>query len=273
MSDIDRLLNIMATLCDPDKGCPWDKEQTFATIAPYTIEEAYEVADAIERNDMAGLQDELGDLLFQVVFHARMAEEQGNFAFNDVVRSICDKMERRHPHVFGDAHIADSDAQSIAWEELKRSERAAKSKGASASILDNVPIALPALTRAAKLGKRAGSVGFEWPDVSGALDKLEEELREVRSAIAEGASQAAIEDEVGDLLFCVVNISRHLKVDPEAALRRVNQKFTRRFQHVELRLRDQGREFSQADLAEMDRYWDEAKQIERRASAGNESES
>jgi MazG family protein len=262
VSDIRRLLDIMAILRDADKGCPWDKEQTFATIAPYTLEEAYEVVDAIERTDMPSLQDELGDLLFQVVFHSRMAEEQGSFTFGDVVNSICAKMERRHPHVFGNAEIASSEQQTIAWEELKKHERAAKSGDTPASVLDNIPTSLPALTRAAKLGKRAATVGFEWPDVHGALDKLDEELREVRAAIAEGAAQSAIEDEVGDLLFCVVNISRHLKVDPEAALRRVNQKFARRFQHVESRLREQGREMSQATLAEMDSYWDEAKEIE-----------
>ena len=264
MSEVRRLIDIMATLRHPDQGCPWDKEQTFATIAPYTLEEAYEVVDAIERADTPGLQDELGDLLFQVVFHARMAEEQGSFAFGDVVQSICDKMERRHPHVFGTATIGNSEEQTIAWEEQKQRERAAKASTQPASILDNVPVSLPALTRAAKLGKRAATVGFEWPDVQGALDKAEEELNEVRSAIAEGTSQEAIEDELGDLLFCLVNICRHLKVDPETALRRTNMKFVRRFQHVETRLREQGRELTQATLAEMDGYWDEAKQIERR---------
>lgn len=263
MSDVRRLLDIMATLRHPEQGCPWDKEQTFATIAPYTLEEAYEVADAIERADTAGLQEELGDLLFQVVFHARMAEEQGSFAFGDVVQSICDKMERRHPHVFGTEKIADSEQQTIAWEQHKQRERAAKQGAQPSSILDNVPVSLPALTRAAKLGKRAATVGFEWPDVQGALDKAEEELHEVRTAIADGTSPAAIEDELGDLLFCLVNICRHLQVDPETALRRTNLKFTRRFQHVETRLRDQGRELTQATLAEMDGYWDEAKRMER----------
>lgn len=263
MSDVRRLLDIMATLRDPNKGCPWDKEQTFSTIAPYTVEEAYEVADAIERADLPGLREELGDLLFQVAFHARMAEEQGSFAFGDVVQSICDKMERRHPHVFGTAQIATSDEQTIAWEEHKQRERAAKAGAQPTSILDNVPVSLPALTRAAKLGKRAASVGFEWPDVQGALDKAEEELHEVRDAIADGTSVEAIEDELGDLLFCLVNICRHLKVDPETALRRTNLKFARRFQHVETRMRQQGRELTQASLAEMDGYWDEAKRMER----------
>lgn len=260
---MQRLLELMIRLRDPERGCPWDKEQTFATIAPYTIEEAYEVADAIERADMPALKEELGDLLFQVVFHSRMAEEQGSFAFGDVVQGICDKMERRHPHVFGTEQIGDAEQQTLAWEEHKQRERAAKQTGTS-SVLDNVPVSLPALTRAAKLGKRAATVGFEWPEVQGALDKAEEELHEVRAAIADGTSPAAIEDELGDLLFCLVNICRHLKVDPEVALHKTNRKFERRFKHVETRVREQGRELTQSTLAEMDGYWDEAKRIERR---------
>lgn len=266
MSDISRLLNIMATLRHPEKGCPWDREQNFASVAPFTIEEAYEVADAIERNDLEALREELGDLLFQVVFHARMAEEQQRFAFADVVRGICDKMESRHPHVFGDEHIATADQQTMAWEEHKRRERAAKESGAKnaapASVLENVPLALPALTRAAKLGRRAASVGFEWPDVQGALDKADEELQELRTAIHDGASSASIEDELGDVLFCVVNICRHLKIDPEGALRKTNRKFERRFRFVEHQLHVQGREPQQATLSEMDAYWDEAKRLE-----------
>lgn len=263
MNSMQRLLELMTRLRDPERGCPWDKEQTFATIAPYTIEEAYEVADAIERADMPALKEELGDLLFQVVFHSRMAEEQGSFAFGDVVQGICDKMERRHPHVFGTEQIGDAEQQTLAWEEHKQRERAAKQTGTS-SVLDNVPVSLPALTRAAKLGKRAATVGFEWPEVQGALDKAEEELHEVRAAIADGTSPAAIEDELGDLLFCLVNICRHLKVDPEVALHKTNRKFERRFKHVETRVREQGRELTQSTLAEMDGYWDEAKRIERR---------
>lgn len=263
MNSMQRLLELMTRLRDPERGCPWDKEQTFATIAPYTIEEAYEVADAIERADMPALKEELGDLLFQVVFHSRMAEEQGSFAFRDVVQGICDKMERRHPHVFGTEQIGDAEQQTLAWEEHKQRERAAKQTGTS-SVLDNVPVSLPALTRAAKLGKRAATVGFEWPEVQGALDKAEEELHEVRAAIADGTSPAAIEDELGDLLFCLVNICRHLKVDPEVALHKTNRKFERRFKHVETRVREQGRELTQSTLAEMDGYWDEAKRIERR---------
>jgi nucleoside triphosphate diphosphatase len=261
-SDMQRLLDLMATLRDPDKGCPWDKQQTFASIAPYTLEEAYEVADAIERADTSALKEELGDLLFQVVFHSRLAEEQGSFAFGDVVDSICDKMTARHPHVFGAARIETAEQQSVAWEEHKQRERAAKQTGPG-SVLDDVPISLPALSRAAKLGKRAATVGFEWPDVQGALDKAEEELQEVREAIAAGTSQADIEDELGDILFCLVNICRHMQVDPETALRKTNYKFERRFKHVETRIHEQGRELKQATLAEMDVFWDEARRIER----------
>src|SRR4051812_10585000 len=232
MAAIDRLLQIMARLRDPQRGCPWDLEQTFATIAPYTIEEAYEVADAIEREDSAALRDELGDLLFQVVFHSRMAQEQGAFVFDDVVAAICDKLERRHPHVFGSAQIDNAAAQTVAWEEQKRLEREAAGK----SILADVPLALPALTRANKLGKRAAQVGFEWPNVAGALDKLDEELGELRKELGEQAGPAEITDELGDVLFCVVNVCRYLGVDPEVALRGANSKFERRFGYVEQRL-------------------------------------
>jgi nucleoside triphosphate diphosphatase len=255
MSSIERLLQIMARLRDPQRGCPWDLEQTFSTIAPYTIEEAYEVADAIERKDIAALRQELGDLLFQVVFHSQMAREQGAFAFDDVVAAICDKMERRHPHVFGDARIDSAAAQTVAWEEQKRLER----ERSGASILADVPLALPALTRANKLGKRAAQVGFEWPDVKGALDKLDEELGELRKELAEQAGPAEIADELGDVLFCVVNVCRYLGVDPETALRGANAKFERRFGYVEQRLREQGRGAREATLEEMDRLWDEGK--------------
>jgi tetrapyrrole methylase family protein/MazG family protein/ATP diphosphatase len=255
MSSISRLLDIMARLRDPQRGCPWDLEQTFATIAPYTIEEAYEVADAIERQDNAALRDELGDLLFQVVFHSQMASEQGSFAFDDVAAAICDKMERRHPHVFGDARIDSAAAQTVAWEEQKRQER----EQSGASVLADVPLALPALTRANKLGKRAAQVGFEWPDVGGALDKLDEEVGELRQGLGEQASQAEIADELGDVLFCVVNVCRYLQVDPETALRGANAKFERRFGYVERRLREQGRNAREATLEEMDKLWDEGK--------------
>lgn len=255
MSSIVRLLDIMARLRDRERGCPWDLEQSFETIAPYTIEEAYEVADAIERKDYAALRDELGDLLFQVVFHSQMAREQGSFAFDDVVAAICDKMERRHPHVFGDARIDTAAAQTVAWEEQKRQER----EQSGASVLADVPLALPALTRANKLGKRAAQVGFEWPDVAGALDKLDEELGELRQGLDEQASQAHIAGELGDVLFCVVNVCRYLQVDPETALRGANAKFERRFGYVEQRLREQGRNAREATLEEMDKLWDEGK--------------
>jgi len=259
MSSITRLLQIMARLRDPQRGCPWDLEQTFRTIAPYTIEEAYEVADAIERDDCAALRDELGDLLFQVVFHSQMASERGAFAFDDVAAAISDKLERRHPHVFGDARIASSAAQTVAWEEQKRLER----ERAGASVLDDVPLALPALTRANKLGKRAALVGFEWPDVGGALDKLDEEIGELRKEVAGRADEAEIANELGDVLFCVVNICRYLKIDPESALRGANAKFERRFGYVERRLREQGRTPGEATLEEMDQLWDEGKSREK----------
>jgi tetrapyrrole methylase family protein/MazG family protein/ATP diphosphatase len=258
MSSISRLLDIMRRLRDPQHGCPWDLEQSFSTIAPYTIEEAYEVADAIERDDMADLRGELGDLLFQVVFHAQMASERGVFGFDEVVEAICDKMERRHPHVFGGARIDSADEQTRAWEEHKRKEREASGR----SVLDDVPLALPALTRANKLGKRAAQVGFEWSGVSGALDKLEEELKELREEIESGESSGEIEKELGDVLFCLVNVCRYLGVDPEAALRSTNAKFERRFRYIEQRLREQGRTPAQATLEVMDQLWDEAKRLE-----------
>ena len=255
-SSIERLLQIMVRLRDPQRGCPWDVQQTFATIAPYTVEEAYEVADAIERQDMPELCDELGDLLFQVVFHARMAEEAGHFAFGDVVAAICDKLERRHPHVFAGATAADAEGTLKAWEEHKRQERSASGKG----VLDGVPKALPALTRAQKLGKRAAHVGFEWPDVAGALDKLEEELAELRREVAAG-TQEAREAEIGDVLFSMVNLCRYLRVDPESALRASNTKFERRFAYIEQELAKQGSAPHQASLEQMDSLWERSKQL------------
>jgi MazG family protein len=225
-----RLLEIMARLRDPASGCPWDKVQNFRTIAPYTIEEAYEVAEACETGDPAALKDELGDLLFQTVFHARMAEEAGLFDFADVADAISDKMIRRHPHVFGDTAIADADAQTVAWEETKAKERAA---GGAASALDGVGVALPALTRAEKLQKRAARVGFDWPDTPPVFAKIGEELDELRAEIDGGADPARIEDEFGDVLFAVVNLARHLRVDPEQALRMASRKFERRFRAME----------------------------------------
>jgi MazG family protein len=253
---IQRLLAIMARLRDPQRGCPWDVQQTFATIAPYTIEESYEVADAIARNNLADLRDELGDLLFQVVFHSQMAEELRAFNFDDVANAIANKMEHRHPHVFGTATIEDATAQTVAWEEQKHRERSERGSG----VLDEVPIGLPALTRANKLGKRAAQVGFEWPDVAGALDKVEEELAELRTEIRDGARREAISGEIGDLLFSLVNICRYLHIDPEASLRRTNSKFEQRFRYVEQRLKERGTTPQQSTLAEMDSLWDEAKQ-------------
>jgi len=257
--NIERLLALMARLRDPERGCPWDREQTFTTIAPYTIEEAYEVADAIERHDLPALRDELGDLLFQVVFHSRLAQEQGAFVFGDVVRSICEKMERRHPHVFGTERIDSAAEQTIAWEDHKRRERAAKQ---GQSVLHDVPLGLPGLTRAMKLGKRASSVGFDWHDSAGAFDKVEEELQEIRAAIEAQSAHEHIADEIGDLLFGIANVCRHLQIDPEASLRRTNAKFERRFGHIERRLAEQGRTPSQATLEEMDALWEEAKREE-----------
>src|SRR5688572_18262874 len=268
MSSIDRLLQIMARLRDPQRGCPWDLEQSFGTIAPYTIEEAYEVADAIEREDYPALRDELGDLLFQVVFHSQMARERGSFAFDDVVAAICDKMERRHPHVFGEARIDSAAAQTVAWEEQKRLERESSGK----SVLADVPLALPALTRANKLGKRAAQVGFEWSDVNGALEKLDEEIVEFKAEVRShfclqdqhhGRQQERLAAEIGDVLFCVVNVCRYLKIDPEAALKNTNASFERRFRYVEQGLRAQGKTPQQATLAEMDKLWDEGKAKER----------
>jgi tetrapyrrole methylase family protein/MazG family protein/ATP diphosphatase len=259
---IQRLLAIMSRLRDPQKGCPWDREQTFTTIAPYTIEEAYEVADAIERNDLDDLKGELGDLLFQVVFHAQLANEQNAFRFDDVVHAISDKLERRHPHVFGDASITTTQEQNVAWEEHKRQERAARN--AQASVLDEVPIGMPALTRAAKLGKRASSVGFDWPDINGVLDKIEEEVRELREAFT-SQEQSEIKAELGDVLFSIANLGRHLHVDLEAALRQTNAKFERRFRYVEEQLRVRGITPQQSTLEDMDGLWAEAKLKEREA--------
>ncbi len=261
-AQLDRLLKIMARLRNPDGGCPWDLEQNFATIAPYTIEEAYEVAEAIDRGDMNALRDELGDLLLQVVFHARMAEEDGLFDFAAVARGISDKMIRRHPHVFGNQTVDSATAQTAAWEDQKAAERraTAEAEGRTPSVLDGVSIALPGLTRAAKLGRRAARVGFDWPDVSGVLAKTEEEITELRSEIADGAMADRLEDEIGDLLITVANLARHLSIEPEAAIRRANRKFEERFRYVESRLRPHGRSPNDADAEELDELWNEAKQ-------------
>lgn len=255
MKHTQRLLEIMAKLRNPDGGCPWDLEQNFATIAPYTIEEAYEVADAIAQQDMGALKEELGDLLLQVVFHAQMAAEGGIFTFEDVARTIADKMERRHPHVFGDADIKDAQAQTENWENIKAEERKKKSAG---SVLADVPAALPALMRAEKLQKRAARVGFDWPDTRGVRDKILEELRESEEAIAAG-DKAAMQEELGDLLFSVTNLARFVGVDPEEALRRTNAKFTKRFQFIEAQLNAKGKAWEDSDLDEMEALWQEAK--------------
>lgn len=256
-----RLLAIMARLRDPDRGCPWDLEQDFATIAPYTIEEAHEVADAIEREAWGELKGELGDLLFQSVFHARMAEERGLFTFADVVRAIADKMVSRHPHVFGDESRAKSAAQQIQdWETVKAAERAgAEQKGT----LDGVAMGLPALTRAVKLQRRAARVGFDWPSTDEVIAKIAEETAELVEA-RDRLGPAAVAEEFGDLLFVMANLARHLEVDPEAALRAANAKFTRRFGHIEARLAETGRTPPDSTLAEMDALWDEAKAAERK---------
>jgi nucleoside triphosphate diphosphatase len=252
---LQRLLDIMARLRDAKRGCPWDLEQTFATIAPYTIEEAYEVADAIERGDLPELKDELGDLLFQVAFHARMAEEAGAFDFDAVARAICNKMLRRHPHVFGDKQVASSAQLSAQWDEIKRAERANAPAG---GVLDDVPVGLPALTRATKLGKRAASVGFDWPDVAGVRAKVDEELAELDAAAA-ARDDLSVAEEMGDLLFTIANWCRHLQLDPETCLRAANAKFTKRFRNVERDVQSAGREWPSYDAAELDALWTQAK--------------
>lgn len=254
-AELRRLLDIMAALRHVETGCPWDREQRFETIAPYTVEEAYEVADAIARRDLAALPDELGDLLFQVVYHARMAEEAGLFAFADVARAISDKMVRRHPHVFAAAAAREAGSQTRAWETQKTAERAAR---AESGTLDGVPAALPALTRALKLTARAGRVGFDWPDVQAVLDKLDEELAELRAELPQ-ADPARLADELGDLLFVVANLARKLDLDPETCLRQANAKFSRRFRGVEQRLAAQGKSPADATLDEMEAEWQAVK--------------
>jgi len=253
---IRTLLDIMARLRDPDNGCPWDRQQDFRSIAPYTLEEACEVVDAIERDDRADLQDELGDLLFQVVYHAQLASEAGWFDFSDVVGGICDKMVRRHPHVFADVVISDADAQTHAWERHKQAERGALSGG---SVLDGVPLVLPALMRANKLQKKASRVGFDWPGILGVFDKVDEELDELRAEIDIGLDQEALKDEAGDLLFAVVNLVRHAGVEPESALRQANRKFMKRFHQVEKHCHEDGISISETDLDTLDWYWDQVK--------------
>lgn len=273
--DIDRLIAIMAALRHKETGCPWDIQQDFASIAPYTIEEAHEVADAIARGDMLDLVDELGDLLLQVVFHARMAEEAGHFAFPDVVEAITSKLIRRHPHVFGDKAAGNPGDVKLLWEAIKAEERAEKAALRAAtgqtertpSLLDGVPPTLPALSRAVKLQKKAGTVGFDWNDPRAVLAKLREEILEVEEALDSG-DKAALTDEIGDMLFVIANLARHADIEPEAALEGTNAKFMRRFAHIEAQLAAQGREFEGASLEEMDALWNEAKALEKQAMAG-----
>jgi MazG family protein len=264
MRPLDRLLEIMARLRDPDCGCPWDREQDFSSIAPYTIEEAYEVADAIARGDMAALKDELGDLLFQVVFHARMAEERRFFGFDDVAAAIAEKMERRHPHVFGGVQINSAAAQAKAWEEHKAAERRdrAQASGAPDSVLDGVALGLPALLRADKIQKRAARIGFDWPDARPVFDKLKEEIAELETELQQSASRRALEEEMGDILFAATNLARKLDIDPEAALRHATAKFERRFRRIEALAAERA---VASDLDALEALWQQVKREEHEA--------
>ncbi|MGB7245452.1 MAG: nucleoside triphosphate pyrophosphohydrolase [Methylovirgula sp.] len=258
--DLAKLLEIMAALRTPRTGCPWDLEQNFATIAPYTIEEAYEVAEAIARGDLVDLKEELGDLLLQVVFHARMAEEQGTFDFGDVVQGLTDKLIRRHPHVFGQMRGLSAQEVKALWAKIKAEERAGRE--ARQGLLCEVPVALPGLTRAVKLQNTAGSVGFDWDDVRLVLAKIREETDEIEVAL-EAKDRAAAKEEIGDLLFAVANLARHLGADPEAAVRQANHKFERRFSYIEREVAHRGATLEETSLPEMDLLWDEAKQREK----------
>ena len=268
---LDDLLAVMARLRDKDTGCPWDVEQSFASIAPYTIEEAYEVADAIARDDLDALKEELGDLLLQVVYHAQMASEQHRFDFADVADAITRKMIRRHPHVFADSSLREEFLNTDLWQRIKAQEKAERGETSEGSILDDIPLARPALTRAVKLQKRAAGVGFDWPSLAPVLAKAEEEIAELKAAIAESAGETGkdhakrVAEELGDLLFVMANIARHLEVDPEAALRDANAKFVRRFKNIEAALAKEGRKPENATLEEMDQLWDEAKAAETKA--------
>ena len=264
MSPIKRLLDVMAKLRDPDGGCPWDLAQNFSTIVPYTIEEAYEVAEAIDAEDWAALRDELGDLLFQVVFYARMAEEAGLFDFDDVAAGAAEKMVRRHPHDFGDVTVEGAAGQTRAWEAHKAAERAARAArdGRLPSVLDGVADRLPASARATKLQARAARVGFDWPDIAPVFDKIDEEIDEIRAALVDGAPAERLTDEIGDLMFACINLARHADVDVETALRGVNAKFERRFRRIEALLAAEDRTPDGATLEEMDRLWNQAKSEE-----------
>lgn len=265
MKHTEKLLKIMADLRHPERGCPWDLEQDYKSIAPYTLEEAYEVADAINRNDVQGLKEELGDLLLQVVFLSQIAKEKDDFVFEDVAESIAEKLVRRHPHVFGgqDGEIKTSDEQTESWEKIKAEERKLKAvvKEEQHSVLDDVPLNLPSLLRGSKLQKRASKVGFDWENLTDIFDKLHEEMLELQEAIVAG-KQDAIEDEMGDVLFTMVNIANHLKVNPETALRRTNEKFERRFRYVEEKTLASGKRMQDSTLEEMDYFWNQAKKLE-----------
>ena len=263
-SDVKKLLDIMTKLRDPNGGCPWDVKQNFSSVAPYTIEEAYEVADAIDRNDMPDLKDELGDLLLQVVFHSRMAEEAGHFRFADVVESICDKMTRRHPHVFGGAKIEDAEEQTRLWELQKKREREEKNGVKDDSVLSGISRGLPEWQRAVKLQKRAATVGFDWPDANPVFDKLHEEIEELREEFAKGIGHAELEDELGDVLFVAANLTRHGKVDFGGALRRANQKFERRFRRMEVLIHQQGKALVDLNLEQQNTLWNAAKAEDKR---------
>jgi ATP diphosphatase len=262
--EVERLLAIMTRLRHPTEGCPWDRAQDFASIAPHTIEEAYEVADAIRRGDCDDLRDELGDLLFQVVYHSRMAEEAGHFDFHDVARGVADKLVRRHPHVFGNAEVASAEAQTQAWEAHKAAERRDRAPDpAAVSHLDGVSVALPAMTRAVKLQRRAARIGFDWSGLTGVLDKLAEEQGELEEALRRHEGPDRVAEEMGDLLFACANLARHLNVDPESALRLANSRFEARFRGMEAQMRAAGRSLEEASLAEMDVAWEKVKAEER----------
>ncbi|PWV65907.1 nucleoside triphosphate pyrophosphohydrolase [Plasticicumulans acidivorans] len=258
MNDVGALLQLMANLRDPQHGCPWDLAQTYRSIVPHTLEEAYEVADAVERGDLGELRAELGDLLLQVVFYSQLASEEGVFSFNDVVQGLIDKLVRRHPHVFGDTQYADLAEQAADWERIKRDERHSQGQP-SGGLLADVPLGMPGLTRAVKLTRKAARVGFDWDRAGAVLDKIEEEIRELRAEIECGAALERLQDELGDVLFATANLARHLDIDPEQAVRGTNAKFERRFRYIEECLAAGGRTPRDASLEEMDRLWNEAK--------------
>lgn len=263
MAKIEKLLDIMAMLRDPEHGCPWDRQQTLDSLLTHTLEEAYELVDAVADGDDESICDELGDLLFQVVFYSRIAEEQGRFGFTDVVAAIVDKLVRRHPHVFGDEQIRDVEEQARAWEQHKQRERLARGgTDRSVSVLDGVTAGLPALTRAVKLQRRAARVGFDWPDMQAVLDKVQEELDEVRQEIANGAQAGPMLHEIGDLLLAASNLARHAGIDPEQAVHAANRRFERRFWHIEALCREQGKSVEDCDIEELEAYWQLAKQEE-----------